>query len=149
MMLEARDPNDRADQLLAVATRLRELIQQEVEAMRARRLDGGGANWDEKERLVHTWRLEVQRIKHDPSLISGADAGRKAALRDASQGLERELVSHEAALKAMREVTEGLVKTIATEVGAARSGPRGYGADGGLQGAARTTMAGVTVNAKA
>lgn len=72
-MIDASDPNDRADQLLAVAGRLIALVKAEAEAMSRRELKGAGADWEEKERLVHSWRLEVQRIRLDPSLIRSAD----------------------------------------------------------------------------
>lgn len=148
-MISASDPNDRADQMLAVAHRLIELIRKEAEAMRERRLQGAGADWEEKERLVHAWRLEVQRIRLDPSLIRTADADRRARLAAASRDLEIQLDAHETALAALKEVTEGLVKEIAVEIGAARAAPRGYGANGTLGGGAKLAASGVAVDAKA
>lgn len=49
----------------------------------------------------------------------------------------------------MREVTEGLVKEIATEIGASRAAPRGYGANGALGQAPKLSVSGVAVDAKA
>lgn len=147
-MLSATGPDDRADQLIAMATRLNDLIRLEVAALKANRLDGATVNADEKERLAHAWRLEVARIKQDPSLLKGLDAGRKAALRDVSKALEELIDGHARALEAMKTVTEGLVKAIATEVSASRKAPAGYGASGALGRPGSSGATGVAVNAR-
>ena len=78
--------DERAEQLLAMTQRLVSLLDEEVAALKARRLDASGAGWDEKEKLVHAWRLEVSRIKADPGLMAGAVtawlSGRAAASHD-------------------------------------------------------------------
>jgi hypothetical protein len=68
--VEADHVEDRAEQLLAMTLRLTGLVEEEIAAVKARKLDASTANWDEKERLVHAWRLEVSRIKADPSQMS-------------------------------------------------------------------------------
>ena len=55
------DTIDRATQLLAMTQRLVGMIELEIEAMKARRMLGQTADWDEKERLVHAWRIEVSK----------------------------------------------------------------------------------------
>lgn len=147
-MLSATGPQDRADQLIAMATRLNDLIRLEVAALKDNRLDGAAVHADEKERLAHAWRLEVARIKQDPSLLKGLDAGRKAALRDASKALEDLIEGHARALEAMKTVTEGLVKAIATEVSASRKAPAGYGSSGAIGRSVSSGATGVTVNAR-
>ena len=140
---------ERADQLLAIATRLIALVRAEVEALKARRLDGGSADFAEKERLAHGWRLEVNQVRANPSLLSGASAAQKAALRDISHELETVLEAHTRALEAMKSVTEGLVRAIADEVAATRRAPAAYGRSGAMQGARLDAAAGIALNAKA
>ncbi len=139
---------DRADQLLAMASRLTTLVAAEIEAMKQRRLDGASADWSEKETLAHGWRVEIGRIKADPSLLAGLDAGRKLALREAAQTLEATLETHAAALAAMKDVTEGLVRAIAGEVASARSAPTGYGRSGQIAAEPRREASGLAVDAK-
>jgi hypothetical protein len=146
MMLEHVE--ERADQLLAMTQRLVALLDQEISALQARKLDASSASWDEKEKLVHAWRLEVARVKADPGLMAGLSATRKDALRTAAKELEDRLVDHERALAAARTVTEGLVRSIAAEIAEARSGPAGYGAGGAATGGQRREASGLAVNAK-
>jgi hypothetical protein len=147
MMLAANDTAERADQLLALTRRIVEIVGEEVQALRERRLEGTGVTWDEKERLVHAWRLEVGRIKADPGLIAGIDAGRKAALKEASLALEAALEGHALALGAMKHVTEGLVRSIAAEIAAVRGAPQAYGRTGTASGGGGDS-AGLAVNAR-
>ncbi|MDZ4761622.1 MAG: flagellar basal-body protein FlbY [Alphaproteobacteria bacterium] len=139
---------DRADHLIAMAGRLVELITAEIEALKVRRLDGASADWDEKERLAHAWRLEVAQIKTNPALLAGARPDQKSALREVSRKLESVVTIHAAALAAMKEVTEGLVRTIAGEIASSRGAPAGYGRSGALH-ATGAKAAGLAVNAKA
>lgn len=140
---------ERADQLLAMGRRLVALIEAEIGAMSARRLDGASADWDEKERLSQAWRVEIARIKAEPALLAGLDNTRKAALRDVSKQLEKTLESHARAIGAMREVTEGLVRAIAGEVAATRSAPAAYGRSGQVAATSRGEASGLAVDAKA
>ena len=139
---------ERAEQLDLMTRRLIGLVSREAEAVRAHRLTAANADWEEKERLVHTWRLEVSRIKADPGLLAGLSQSRKESLREASRELETMLEAHATALAASKSVTEGLVRTIATEIAAVRSAPAGYGRGGTSAGAPRQAS-GLAVNARA
>ena len=85
---DAYSPFDRADNLLAMTKRLITLVTAEIEALKAKRLDGASADWDEKERLAHAWRLEVAYIKANPSALVGVTEDCKQALRDSPKRLE-------------------------------------------------------------
>jgi hypothetical protein len=143
------DAQERADQLLAMTQRLIALVGAEIEALKTKRLDGASADWDEKERLAHAWRLEVAYIKANPGALAGVTEACKAALRDAARELELKVAAHARALDAMKTVTEGLVRSIASEIAAARSAPSGYGRGGTVNPAAKRDASGLTVNAKA
>lgn len=140
---------DRADRLLTIGRRLLQLIEAEITALRERRLDGASIDFEEKERLAHAYRLEITHIKADPGLLSSARPDQKHDLRELSLGLEAALSGHQVALSAMKEVSEGLVRSIAGEIAAARSGPTGYGRSGTLQSGVRPNSSGLTINAKA
>lgn len=140
---------ERAEQLDTMTRRLIGLVAAEVDAVRAHRLSAANADWDEKERLVHAWRLEVSRIKSDPSLLAGLSDARKQSLRESSRELESILTAHAHALAASKDVTEGLVRSIAAELAATRSAPAGYGRTGGISAGANREASGLAVNAKA
>jgi len=141
--------DERAEQLDAMTRRLVRLIGAEAEAVKAHRLSSANADWDEKERLVHAWRIEVSRIKADPTALAGLSADRKAALKQSAKALEAALESHAIALAASKAVTEGLVRSIASEVAAVRSAPSGYGRTGAVNAPQQRPASGVARNAKA
>jgi len=147
--MSSHNPKERAEQLLAMTTRLVALIGEEIEAVKARRLNSGSADWDEKERLVHAWRLEVSRVKADPTLLAGIQDDLKGALREAARALEQGLEEHARALGAMKTVTEGLVRSIAAEIASVRSAPAAYGRSGTVNGGQRREASGLAVDAKA
>jgi hypothetical protein len=147
--MSAHDVNDRADQLLAMTERLASLIREEIALVKTRTLDSNSADWDEKERLVHSWRLEVTRVKADPTLLAGVDEDRKTRLREAAKALEAGLEEHARTLNAMKTVTEGLVRSIAAEIAAVRSAPAAYGRTGAVTGGQRREASGLAVDAKA
>jgi hypothetical protein len=142
------DTEDRAEQLETMTRRLIGLVSSEAAAVRAHRLSAANADWDEKERLVHAWRIEVSRIKADPSLLAGLSQARKERLRASSRELETALESHAMALAASKAVTEGLVRSIASEIASVRAAPAGYGRSGASAGVNRHAS-GLAVNAKA
>lgn len=139
---------ERAEQLEAMTRRLIGLVTTEANAVQAHRLSAANADWDEKERLVHAWRIEVSRIKADPSLLSGLSQGRKDQLRASSRELETVLEAHAMALAASKSVTEGLVRSIAAEIASVRAAPAGYGRSG-ASAASNAQASGLAVNAKA
>ena len=139
---------ERAEQLEAMTRRLIGLVSAEASAVQAHRLSAANADWDEKERLVHAWRIEVSRIKSDPSLLSGLSQVRKDQLRTSSRELETVLEAHAMALEASKTVTEGLVRSIVSEIASVRAAPAGYGRSG-ASAASNRQASGLAVNAKA
>lgn len=148
-MISASDPADRADQMIAVGRRLIDLVGQEAVALTERRIAPPAATMEEKERLAHAWRIEVQRIRDNPGLIAGLDADRREALKAVSVELDRQLNRHAQALGAMKTVTEGLIKRIAEEIAAARKGPAGYGRSGVVEPGTAAATGGAAVNTRA
>lgn len=143
------DSVDRATQLLAMTQRLVTLMGEEVEAVKTRKLQGPSAEWDEKERLVHAWRIEVSKVKAEPGLLAGIPNDLKLNLRNAAKALEDGLEAHANALMATKTVTEGLVRSIAAEIASSRSAPAAYGRSGTVNPNARREASGLAVDAKA
>jgi hypothetical protein len=54
--------DERAEELLAMTRRLIALAKAEIESLKNRKLDGASADWAEKERLAHAWRIEVSHL---------------------------------------------------------------------------------------
>ena len=145
-MLAAHDIEDRLEQLAEVTRRLIELMRAETVALKSRSLDASSKEWDEKERLAHTYRLEMSDLSRNPEQLTKAPQALRKQLFELTHQFQSVLAEHEKALSAMRQVTEGLVESIAREVANENSGPRGYGAQGK---AGEVRASGIAVNAKA
>ena len=132
MALVADHAGDRAEQLTLITERLTALINDETQRIDARLPLTEDGEADEKNRLANTYRLELARIKQDPDLIKDAPAASLAALRQRTVMLHESLARHEAALNAVKLVSEGLVHAMAEEVVRQRSSMSGYAPNGGL-----------------
>lgn len=132
MALLANDARDRVEQLLLVTDRLRALIAEETRRVEARQPPLDGAEAEERNRLANAYRLELARIKHEPALVAGAPPQSLALLRTRTEQLNAVLADHEAALGAIKLVTEGLVQAMADEIARQGSAAQGYGARGAL-----------------
>jgi hypothetical protein len=130
MALIAEGADDRAEQLLLITERLGALIATETARIQARRPPLEGAEAEEKNRLANAYRLELARIKQDPSLIEGVPRAVVEKLKAKTADLHAALADHEIALGAVKIVAEGLVHAMAEEVSRQRNGARGYGARG-------------------
>lgn len=134
MALLAHDPQDRAEQVLALTERLAAMIGDETRRIEQREASGGTAQ--ELERFANAYRLELARIKDNPALIAAAPAALLAKLRRQTEQLGEKLAAHEVKLGALKAVTEGLVHAMAEEVTRQRSGAPSYGAGGVARAAA-------------
>lgn len=133
MALIADNPQDRADQLLTVTERLAALIAEDTRRLKARLEPLAGVEGDEKNRLVNVYRLELTRIKQDPSLIRDASTVTHQRLQAATAALQEALAAHELELGALKFVTEGIVQAMAEEASRQKAGSRNYGARGGIE----------------
>ncbi len=135
MALLADGAQDRAEQLAIITTRLAALVEEDVRRIGARSPPLMGAQAEERNRLANAYRLELARIKQDPSLIAGAAPGALEKLKQDTQSLQDTLAAHELALGALKTVSEGLVQAMAEEVTRQRGGSLNYGAGGVVSGA--------------
>lgn len=133
MALLADDCRDRAEQLILLTERLTALVDEEAALIEARKPPLEGALADEKNRLANAYRLELARIKQEPSLIETAPAALLDTLRKRTVRLHESLAAHETALNAVKLISEGLVHAMAEEVVRQRGAGGGYGANGVIE----------------
>ena len=129
-MIQARDADDRCDQLTALTERLTASITAETRAFEAQRPHEAAAGQALAQELAAAYRLESARVKADRALLAGASAERRRRLTAATTAFEAALARHGRALKAAMEVTDGLVRALAAEVAKARTPAAAYGAGG-------------------
>jgi hypothetical protein len=130
MAIEADSPEDRVEQLLALTERLIELLTLETAAYEARRPHEAAATAQETVRLANLYRHESLRVKKDRSLIAGAPEPLRARLIEVTRTFDAVLARHTLAVQAALTITEGIVRAVAEEVAASRSGASGYGGRG-------------------
>ncbi len=126
MALKADDSAERAEQLVLLTQRLTAIVLEETRRIDAREPPLDGAEADEKNRLSNAYRLELARIKQEPSMIEGAPSTLMHRLRQETEALHAALAKHEIALNAVKIITEGLVQAMAEEVSRQRGGAGGY-----------------------
>jgi hypothetical protein len=132
MALIADDAKDRVEQLLLMTERLTALAAEDTRRIEARQpLEG--AETDEKNRLANAYRLELARIKQEPSLIEAAPPELLRQLRERTVALHETLAAHELALNAVKVVSEGMVHAMAEEIARQRLSGANYSAQGALQ----------------
>ena len=90
-----------------------------------------GAEADEKNRLANAYRLELARIKQEPSLIQAAPQPLLQKLRARTEALHAHLAKHELSLNAVKIISEGLVQAMAEEIVRQRNSAANYSAQGG------------------
>lgn len=135
MALIADNPQDRAEQLLAVTERLTALISEDTSRLKRRDAPLDGPDGEEKNRLVNAYRLELTRIRQEPGMIREASKATHERLRAATIALQEALAAHELELGALKFVTEGLVQAMAEETNRQRGGARSYGSTGDIENA--------------
>ena len=88
----------------------------------------------------------MTRIAARKELVSTAPPKVLDRLKATTAKFRTALAAHERALFAVKEVTEGIVRTIANGVAAANAGPRSYSAGGAYAAAHPSTAAALTLN---
>ncbi|WP_420469698.1 flagellar basal-body protein FlbY [Brevundimonas sp. FT23042] len=129
-MTEAMNATARVDQMTDLTERLTACLIAEARAFETRRPQDAAATVAATQELANTYRRESAQLKANPSAIAGAPAARRSALIKATEAFEAVLTRHARAVEAARQISEGLVKTIAAEVAAQRGSPSAYGASG-------------------
>ncbi|HBB55192.1 MAG TPA: hypothetical protein DCZ49_03285 [Hyphomonadaceae bacterium] len=119
----------RAQGLLSLTQRLADIIGKETGLLRAGAYAEARDLLDEKGRLAGAYRHEFARLAKEKTGLPASPAV-KAALTEATKGLQRLMRQHEAVLGGLKDFSENFVKSLAAEVTAQRRGPQRYGAQG-------------------
>jgi len=148
MALVANDANDRATQMISLSERLTGLLQQETDLFLARTPQKAANFAKEKNSLARIYRNEINRIRDNSELLSGVDEHLKADLRAVTITFNQALAENNKANAVIRTITEGMVKSVATEIAQTRAAKSGYGADGSNNSNA-ATMSAITLDQRA
>lgn len=120
----------RARQLINLTQALTERLAVERDAFRAHRAQDVAAGMAETQELANLYRRESAQVKLAPAFLTVIPSELRDALIVATQDFEAVLAEHASTVDAARQVSEGLVRTIAAEVAGARAQGAGYGASG-------------------
>jgi hypothetical protein len=116
--------------LILLTETLSERLQAETAAFAARRPQDVTASLVETQELANQYRRESAQLKANRAMLTAAPASERMALIRATETFEDILATHGRAVDAARTISEGLVRTIAHEISAARAVGTGYGASG-------------------
>lgn len=119
-----------ARRLTVLTERLTARLETETAAFAGRRPQDVAAGLAETQDLANHYRRESAQLKANPAVLAAAPASERIILIRATEHFEAVLARHARAVEAARVISEGLVKTIAHEVAAARAMGTGYGASG-------------------
>lgn len=120
----------RARQLINLTRALTERLAVERDAFRSHRAQDVAAGMAETQELANLYRRESAQAKAAPAFLSVIPEIERDALIAATEAFEAVLADHALTVDAARQVSEGLVRTIAAEVAGARAQGAGYGASG-------------------
>ena len=120
----------RVRQLTALTLRLTERLEAETLAFADGRPQDVASGLAETQEMANLYRRDSAHVKANPALLSSAPLDDRKTLIDATRDFDAVLTRHGRAVDAARQISEGLVRTIAAEVTAARTPASAYAADG-------------------
>lgn len=142
MALLADNATDLVEQMIMLTKRLADIADAQADLF-------GGTNTaehaklnDEASRLAATYTMECNRIANNPAILADIDPHLKAAFKEETKKFREILALHESAIERGKNLTEGLVKAIATEAANQRPTPQAYSPSlRGIEGPRRDTSA--------
>ena len=120
----------RVRQLIVLTRRLTDRLSAETQAFADRRPQDVAAGLAETQEMANLYRRDTAHVKANPALLRDAPLDDRKALVEATRVFDTVLSAHARAVEAARQISEGLVRTIAAEVTAARTPASAYAADG-------------------
>lgn len=122
-------------EIIAVTSRLLELMEREVEFLRAGRIGELTPLQADKLQLVGAYETQLERLRSEPSLYSGVAPVLREELETAMKSLDRAVDRNLKALEAAREVNRRMMDAIVRATAEQAPG-RGYARTGAAPGAA-------------
>ena len=129
-MSESELAQARVRQLIVLTKRLTDRLSAETQAFADRRPQDVAAGLTETQEMANLYRRDTAHVKANPALLRDAPLDDRKALVEATRVFDTVLSAHARAVEAARQISEGLVRTIAAEVTAARTPASAYAADG-------------------
>ncbi|MBP6013066.1 MAG: hypothetical protein KBA31_12640 [Alphaproteobacteria bacterium] len=118
---------DKADELIALTTKLAVLIEQDIATLKGNRPSALAQNEGDRAVLLANYGKAVSAFKATPMTAVAADL--KQRLKTATERLHKGMKEQQRLLTRFRHVTEGLVKAVAEAV-TAREAPTAYAKTG-------------------
>jgi len=143
------ETTSRLGDLIAITSRLIDLMGKEIEMLRSMRPQDIGALQKDKVSLALAYERHMQELRDDPSLLATAKPNLKVELKRITGRFQEMLNENESAIKAVKSVSEKLLTAIANAVTEQRGKAAAYskeGVIGGNGGAPVTKTVPITLN---
>lgn len=150
--MTAAQPNEatqRVEALIRITERLCALITAEADALTAERPGELAVTAEERAELAALYARHMAALGRDRAQISGADPGALAVLHAGTVALRTAAAEHAQCLARRRQVTEGLVQTLAETVNGQLNRALGYDGQATWRPAPAAALAALAVNHKA
>lgn len=132
--------------LVVITKRLTDVLARENELLKSMRPQDIQALQKDKTQLARSYEYYLQELRNDPRQLAAAPAELRAELREATVRFQRVVSENERALRAVRTVSERLMKAIVAAVGETRTGAPAYSSAGVLGGLGGRRAVSVTLN---
>lgn len=132
--------NAQVADLLKITSRLIEVLEREIEMLRAMRPSEMQSLQHDKIVLAAAYESAIKALQGDPAAASAITPAVRAELRDVTERFHRVLAANERALRATKEATNRLLKHIVAEVEKQQRGPGTYGPGPSVQATAVPTQ---------
>jgi flagellar biosynthesis/type III secretory pathway chaperone len=119
--------NAQVADLLTITSRLIEVLEREIEMLRAMRPSEMQSLQHDKIVLAAAYEAAIRALEGDPMAAQAITPAVRAELRDVTERFHRVLAANERALRATKEATNRLLKHIVAEVEKQQRGPGTYG----------------------
>jgi len=130
MNLDSEMASLQLEKLIGLTKQLDARLLKELELVRSHKAADMAQGMAETAELANEYRRESARIKANPGVVANAPLELKQALIKATETFDETLAVHSEAIEAARRISEGLVRTIASEVANNRAMGTGYMASG-------------------
>lgn len=130
MSLDAEMAGLQLQKLISLTEKLNVRLKQELELIRSHKAADMAHGMAETAEMANEYRRESARLKSNPGLVANAPLALKKKLIEVTETFDETLATHSEAIEAARRISEGLVRTIASETASARAMGTGYGATG-------------------
>lgn len=119
--------NAQVADLLKITSRLIEVLEREIEMLRAMKPSEMQSLQHDKIVLAAAYESAIRALESDPASASAITPAVREELRDVTERFHRVLAANERALRAAKEATNRVLKHIVAEVEKQQRGASGYG----------------------